>query len=440
MFRFIENDLLNWFRDKEPKPLLLRGARQVGKTYTVEKFARENFKSFLKINFEKEVQYHKLFEADLNMKEILQKIAIDKRIDFDIKDGLVFFDEIQECPRAITSLRYIYEDLPGLHCISAGSALEFTLTENRISIPVGRISYLYMYPLSFYEYLYNFNPKLLDWIKQIDLKNFDEFFHSTALKEFKNYMFLGGMPKVLDDFLLNDNFQKVLELQSSILDTYRDDFRKFGKKSHYTLMEQIYISSPKSIGHKFKYTQISKEIQSREIKQALDILLKAKVLKQVRRTSAAELPFEFEASAKHFKLIFLDIGLMHRMLGISSELLNTNDVYGLATGSLIEQVIGQELMQYSPSYQDATLYYWERSGKASSAEVDYLVSHNQKIIGLEVKSGARGKLKSLYSFMNNYKHNLGVCVSPEALSYERSILKLPCYAVQELPRILNEII
>jgi uncharacterized protein len=249
-----------------------------------------------------------------------------------------------------------------------------------------------------------------------------------------------GMPKVLDDFLLNNNFQKVLEIQSTILDTYRDDFRKFGKKSHYNLMEQIYISSPKLIGHKFKYTQISKEVQSREIKQALDILLKTKVLNKVRKTSASELPFEFEASAKHFKLIFLDVGLMHRMLGISSELLNADNVYGLASGSLVEQVIGQELMQYSPRYQDAMLYYWERSGKASSAEVDYLVSHHQKIIGLEVKSGARGKLKSLYSLMDNYKHNLGVCISPDVLSYERSILKLPCYAVQELPRILNEII
>ena len=441
MFRYIENELKSWRKQAKHKPILLRGARQVGKSYIVEKFAAENFTNFIKIDFEKEVKYHDFFSGDLNMKFILEKIALSKNKRFDIENTLIFFDEIQECPRAITALRYIYEELPELCCIAAGSLLEFALMKHEVSMPVGRIQYLYMQPVSFYEYLIAINAEAkINYIKSLSLQaTQDSQIHDLLIEEFKKYMFIGGMPEVLDAYIKNTSLQEVLQIQQSIIDTYRDDFRKYSTKAQHKYVEKTFDTAAKIIGQKFKYSKIDSDAESKDIKDALELLCKARLFKKVAKTSGESIPLSFHASMKHFKVIFLDVGLMHNMLGISQEVLVDKDLHNLAAGALAEQACGQELMAYQDYHRNQELYYWERDGRNISAELDYVSVFNNQPYGIEVKSGKRGKLKSLYSFMRDYKHKLGICVTADELSFERDIVKIPIYAVAEIERILCEL-
>ncbi|MFZ4085055.1 MAG: ATP-binding protein [Vampirovibrionia bacterium] len=521
MFRRLDEGLKKWKKDKHPKPLMLRGARQVGKSFLVEKFAKENFQNLIKINFEKERNFSHHFDGDLDLKRILETIAIIKKQKLNIGTTLIFFDEIQECPRAIVALRYIYEDIPGLHCIAAGSLLEFALEKESISMPVGRIKYIYMYPMSFVEYLMAKNEdRLLKLIREMSLKKpIDDSLHQHLLKEFKIYMFIGGMPEAVNNYIQEDSLKNILDIQSSIIETYRDDFLKYSSRARSMHVEKIFNLAPQFIGQKFKYSQIDANLQSRELKAALDLLCKARVYRKVLKTSGEALPFAFHASEKHFKLLFMDVGLMHNMLNLSSELLTNESFYNLAKGALVEQVVGQELLAYHPYNQAAELYFWNRDGRNISAELDYLYAANdtddenaeiivqqrssngtaaergssrlrrtnnrsvrvissdaehvrqvsyvskrkykldlsslhedyeddenaeiivrqqcQRVFGLEVKSGARGKMKSLYSFMKEYDYHYGLALSSENISFEKGILKVPIYAVSELDRLLK---
>ena len=493
MFRRLEEGLKKWKKDKHPKPLMLRGARQVGKSFLVEKFAKENFQNLIKINFEKERNFSHHFDGDLDLKRILETIAIIKKQKLNIGKTLIFFDEIQECPRAIVALRYIYEDIPGLHCIAAGSLLEFALEKESISMPVGRIKYIYMYPMSFVEYLMAKNEdRLLKLIREMSLKKpIDDSLHQHLLKEFKIYMFIGGMPEAVSNYIQEDSLKNILDIQSSIIETYRDDFLKYSSIARSVHVEKIFNLAPQFIGQKFKYSQIDASLQSRELKAALDLLCKARVYRKVLKTSGEALPFAFHASEKHFKLLFMDVGLMHNMLNLSSELLTNESFYNLAKGALVEQVVGQELLAYHPYNQAAELYFWNRDGRNISAELDYLYAANnenaeiavrehssngtaaergssrlrrtnnrsvlkvhedyeddenaeiivreqcQRVFGLEVKSGARGKMKSLYSFMKEYDYHYGLAMSSENISFEKGILKVPIYGVSELDRLLK---
>lgn len=438
MFRLLESELEAWKNQKEPKPLLIRGARQVGKSYLVNSFAKKHFKNFLSINFEKEQNLIELFAGNFDMKMILSKIALLKNQSFDIENTLVFFDEIQECPRAITSLRYIYEDLPGLHCIAAGSLLEFSLEQQKINIPVGRIQYLYMQPMSFYEFLLAQNSaNLIEYIQNLDLQNFDDDIHQLLLQQFRLYMFIGGMPEAVSSYIQKADLQQVLDIQSSILDTYRDDFQKYASKAEQRLLQKVFNRAASLLGQKFKYSKIDPEIKSEQIKNAYELLLKARIFKKVRKSSAHATPLRLNASDKHFKTIFLDVGLMHNLLNISKQVIENEKLENLASGALAEQIVGQELLAYANPKQDPELFYWERDGRNISAEVDYLFEFDAAAFALEVKAGLRGKLKSLYSIMEEYNQDISLCCSSEQISLKNKILKVPLYAVAELPRLVS---
>jgi len=268
--------------------------------------------------------------------------------------------------------------------------------------------------------------------------------HQHLLKEFKIYMFIGGMPEAVNNYIQEDSLKNILDIQSSIIETYRDDFLKYSSRARSVHVEKIFNLAPQFIGQKFKYSQIDASLQSRELKAALDLLCKARVYRKVLKTSGEALPFAFHASEKHFKLLFMDVGLMHNMLNLSSELLTNDSFYNLAKGALVEQVVGQELLAYHPYNQAAELYFWNRDGRNISAELDYLYAVNdavrqqcQRVFGLEVKSGARGKMKSLYSFMKEYDYHYGLALSSENISIEKGILKVPIYGVSELDRLLK---
>lgn len=446
MFRYIESDLLEWKGSNNRTPLLLRGARQIGKTYIIEKFAKNNFSNFIKINFEFDKDYKKYFKKNLDPHKFLAAVSLDKNIKIEPGKTLIFFDEIQECPEAIQALRYFYEEIPELHVIAAGSLLEFALNSKDFKMPVGRISFKFLKPLSFYEFLkaQNKDP-LIEYIQKLNLQEAtDDIVHKRLLKEFDTYCLVGGMPSAVKAYIDNQEnfdqgFTKVREVHHRLLQTYKKDFGKYAKASRHDDLEAVFDYIPKSISKKFKYSNVYQEAKSRDMKIALDLLIKAGICTKIPRANN-DLPLGVSASDTNFKLSFLDIGLMNTScdLDLDKFLLEEkeNDKFD---GAIAEQFVAQELLTIVPSYQEAKLYYWEKAD-TSTAEIDYLISIKNKIYPLEVKAGKTGKLKSLHVYMQNYHPAFGTRISSKKLEYENSILSIPIYASCESHRLVRELL
>ncbi len=438
MYRFIESELLQWSKDPEPLPILLRGARQVGKTHTVVNFAKQNFENYIHINLETDKDFIADFKT-LDPHRIINKIYALKNIKVETAKTLIFIDEIQECPEAIVSLRYFYEQKPGLHVIAAGSLLDFTLNSADISMPVGRIQYLFMQPMNFMEFLLACGNKgLSDYIKQLDLcKPTDLSIHLRLLEELKTYMMLGGMPGVLARYLKhNKTFPEAFKYQDSIINTYQDDFKKYGKKSEQKYLLKTFQAVPGLVGRKLKYSSIDRDYKAINLRNAVELLIEANLIHLVKATNPQSKPLAVLASDKDFKPIFLDLGLMQKIFGLDLELVYSGDWHSSAAGGIAEQLVGQELLSYSDCYKPRHLYYWYRDRGSAKAEIDFLININNQAIPIEVKSGSNGHLKSLKQCMAEYKLNLGIKCSEEDLAYEHSILSVPLYAVSELRRLV----
>ncbi len=441
MYRFALEELKKWKEQEEPIPLLVRGARQVGKTYLINKFAQENFENYIYINFDESPEAKGYFKT-LKVQEIIEAISISINQKIVSAKTLIFLDEIQECPNAIKALRYFYEKMPGLHVVGAGSLLEFTLKSGDFSIPVGRVQYFFIQQMSFYEYLNVSNQEMiLDYIHNLNLdREINPAIHSQILDSVKKYMLLGGMPKVIDKYLSTNDILEALKIQNTILLSYIDDFGKYAKASKHKYLEDILSKTPAIVGSKFKYSKVDSEVKTIHLNEAFNLLCKAGVLHKVKSASGAGLPFEAHASDKSFKALYLDIGLMQKQLGLNEEIIQAEDFHSIAAGALAEQFVGQELLAYESNYEPRKLYYWEKDGKESSAEIDYLLAISGKVLPLEVKAGKRGKLKSLHSFMKQYKSPLGIRISQNELSFEDNILSIPCYAIGEIKRIVKNLL
>lgn len=438
MYRLVEKELCQWQKKPHPHPLLLRGARQVGKSYIVEKFAKEKFKNFVMINFEFQPHLKKIFDT-LDPQKIIEKINSEYTTNINPGETLLFLDEIQECPQAILALRYFYEKIPGLHVIGAGSLLDFTLRSGDFSVPVGRVHYLFLGPLSFKEYLMARDKQaLLEYLGSLDLDlEPDDFYHQSLIEELRNYSLLGGMPEVVNTFIQGEDLSQIVKTLSAIVVNYRDDFGKYASRAKHKHLERLLYEVPKSISHKFKYVNIDPEAQSRDLKEAFDLLINAGVMYKVKRTNGQGLPFEAGASEKHFKALFLDIGLMQNILGIKKEIMGAENFISVASGALAEQFVGQELLAYQEFYLPKSIYYWARE-QSGSAEVDYMLSHGSEQIPVEVKAGLTGRLRSLRYFIEHYQCPFGLRFSQKKEVYfEDKVLSLPLYAVCELERIIS---
>lgn len=443
MYRFFEEELHRWKAQNKPIPLLFRGARQVGKSYSIEKFARANFENSVTINFEMEPHYANCFK-NLNPKNILEEIAIRKSQNIIARKSLLFLDEVQSCPQAIVALRYFYEEMPGLHVIAAGSLLDFSMQSGQISIPVGRVQYVFVQPLSFYEFLMaSGNQGFLSWIKNLSLNvHTTTNIHNELIDKVKKYFIFGGMPNVLNKYLIENDVVGAISMQSSIVNAYREDFGKYAKLAQHKYLNSVFYSIPHMLGQKVKFSKIDPDFKSRDLKDALELLIKAGIITKVKRTSGAGLPLGAESSEKHFKSIFLDIGLAQNILGIDqgviNQVMNARDFDSIAAGALAEQFVGQELLAHKSYYQERELYFWENTAAGSSAELDFLVSYAGKVFPVEVKSGATGRLKSLGSFMDKYKPPFGIKISQEELNFNGKILSIPLYAISEIHKLMEE--
>lgn len=409
----------------------------MGKTYLVSQLGASFEKSHI-INFELEPEYKACFNS-LKPEEILRSISFISQETIRPEKSLLFLDEIQECPNAIMAMRYFKEQMPSLHVIGAGSLLEFALSAKNFRMPVGRVEFMHLQPLSFREFLSAYQyDSLGSYLNEISLADsFNEVAHQQLLKLVKEYLVLGGMPEVHEDFLANHDFFECQKIQSSLISTYRRDFGKYADQHMHEYLESVFTNAPNLIGQQIKYVDFNRDYRSRDLKKAIDLLEKAGVVQRVFSAQANGLPLNASLNEKKFKLVFLDVGLANRNSRIDINTLLKGDLNFINRGHITEQFVGQELLAYSPFEEEPNLYFWAKDKVGSQAEVDFVIAHREAIIPIEVKSGKTGRLKSLRIFMDEKKSPIGVRISQKPLAFEDGILSVPYYLISELGRLLD---
>ncbi len=366
MKRDIDNILKEWKNEVHRYPLLVRGARQVGKSYSIVNFGENEFESIVIVNFEQRPQFITCFDT-LEPKRIIETLSVLSKKDIVPGKTLLFLDEIQECPNAINALRYFYEQMPELHIIGAGSLLESVISQENFRMPVGRIQYLFMKPLSFLEFLDAIGEnRSRDIIEKSSWDNLpSSSIHNHLISLVKKYSIIGGMPAVVSEYASSGNLENCFRIQTIIIQTYRDDFGKYASKLKHKYLEKIFFAVPKMVGRKFKYSQVDSNLQSRDLKEAIELLEKAGVIHRIRKTSGEGLPLEANASERNFKTAFLDIGLMQNICGLGSSFLLApdQDFIKINEGAIAEQFVAQELLAYRDYFQVPSLYYWAREAQ-----------------------------------------------------------------------------
>lgn len=431
--RIIDFHLDKWKIDPYRKPLLLRGARQVGKTYAVRRLG-QSFQSFVEVNFEQLKDAAALFEKDLVPEKLVQALSLLMKSPIIPGKTLLFFDEIQEAPQAIIALRYFYEQMPDLHVIAAGSLLEFAI--EKVGVPVGRISMLYMYPLSFLEYLVAtgnqlIGKKILNHRIGVPI---EEPIHTKILDKLGEYLSIGGMPEALARWIQTKDPLSSLNVLQEIAATYRQDFEKYGRKAQVKYLEQLFRQTPHLIGKEFSYQEIHGEYRKRELAPALELLERANIIHIIRHSSGQGIPIGAEVDFDIFKVIYLDIALCQTLLGSDVSIWFLRPLEGLENrGEIAEGFVGQELICYASPYSKAQLHFWKRKERNSTAEVDYLLQKGETILPIEVKSGHGGTLRSLRIFMETHpKSPTGIRFSSLDYSLIGDLDSRPLYAVGTL--------
>jgi predicted AAA+ superfamily ATPase len=399
MYRLFQEKLEQWKVAPNRKPLIVRGARQVGKSYTIVQFGKMSFPGKTHVvDLEKYPDLHGIFKRDLDPVRIVGELEIILNTRITPGQDLLFFDEIQAEPRAIMALRYFYEDLPGLHVIAAGSLLEFAMKD--ISFPVGRVHLMTMNPMNFYEFLVAGDKIRMAEIIRAKPERLADTIHAEILQVLRQYMFAGGMPECVKAWLGSGSMADVFEIQADLAATYRQDFSKYAPHADKRALNNVLSAVAKRVGHQIKYTQLSDEFSGPTNKKAFDLLQLARVIHKISATSPASLPLEASASDKKFKALTVDIGLLHSLndFRVGREY-GKSDLLAIFDGALAEQFVGQELI----SCGRENPYYWSREAKSSSAEVDYLIVRKGRICPIEVKGGASGKLRSLHLLLQQFR-------------------------------------
>lgn len=433
MKRFIDFFLNQWVTDSDRKPLLLRGARQVGKTFAVRVLG-QTFQSFVEINCEELAADCKtIFEKDLNPHRILQELALLVGQTIIPGETLLFLDEVQATPRAILALRYFYEKIPNLHVIAAGSLLEFAL--EKVGVPVGRIDSFYLYPLSWLEFLLAKQERMLfDAIFEHGLNNpMPEVAHKKLLGLLGEYFAIGGMPAVVRSWVEKQDPHLCFKIQQTLVDDYRQDFEKYAKKHEIKYVEILFDQIPRQLGKKFKFSSIPGEFRKRELNPCFNLLVKAGVIHPVYHTSAQGLPLGAEVDPNKFKAIFLDIGIAQALLGLDLKewFLNPTQAF-VNQGSIVESFVGQETLAYSHVFQKKSIFYWQKETRMGQAEVDYVLQIKNDIIPIEAKSGTTGSMKSLREYLGSHPHtSYTIRFSGHNYSVYDNLWSYPLYAIAQ---------
>lgn len=400
--------LLAWASRQRRKPLVIRGARQVGKSTLVRQTAAVARLPLWEINLERHTIEEAVF-ASLDPELILREIRLRLNASgIGRGPGLLFFDEIQAAPRAIAALRYFHEQRPDLPVVAAGSLLEFTLADAGFSMPVGRVEYYFLGPLTFREFLRAVGENLLadSLMEQTDLATFSATAHDRLLDLLRQYLLVGGMPEAVAHYAETRDLSAVISVHRSILGTYTDDFSKYARGSDLERIRRIFEMLPANLGQKIRYNRFHPDWRAADIRRCLELLIRAGVAAPATHSSGNGVPIGAEEDPTVYKLFHLDVGLVGTAIGagvIPLDAFRTGRF--IHEGVLAEQFVAQQLLRSQDPAERPKLHYWQRGGSRNSAEVDFLIQREEKIVPIEVKAGTAGSLRSLHQFM--LKHQTG---------------------------------
>lgn len=454
MFRKQLHFLQHWLNKPHRKPLVIRGARQVGKSTLVRLFAEQEDYPLSQIDLERAPGLASAFDSQ-EPRAILDVLEAMPGTTAITPAGVLFLDEIQAVPEAIAALRYFYEDMPELPVISAGSLLEYALRDHSFPMPVGRVEYLHMGPMTFLEFLEALEEKKL--VSVIQDYTFDRQIHQAVherlLEMLRLYYFIGGMPEAVRVYAASRSLRDVSEVHNSIIQTYRDDFPKYIGSRNLNRIQHVFNFAARHVGEKVKYSRFSSDDASITIKTDIELLCLARVLSRVVHSHCGGLPLQADIEEKVYKLLFLDVGLMNAVSGLGwNTIANLSEGTLVNEGAIAEQFIGQHLLELLADSPNRELNYWLREGRSNNAEVDYVVAINGQIVPIEVKAGATGTLKSLHQFMGEKQAPLAVRYhsgnverqrvetrikkGKAARDVEYDLLSLPLYLVERLPDLV----
>ncbi len=425
----------------------------MGKTWLIRDLAKRKNLDLVECNFERSPGMADHFSSN-NPQEIIRKIEADLNISINTEKSLLFLDEIQAKPELLASLRWFYEEMPQLPVVAAGSLLDFALEEHTFSMPVGRIEYCYLEPMSFLEFLRaSGNESLYTLLQDVEVERpLNNKIHTKCLESYLEYMLIGGMPEVVSEWYESKNSESCIKIQQDLLATIRDDFNKYRNRIDTDLLSNILSSVSEQLGNRFIATRVKNASRTDEVKKALSLLQKARVCHRVSHTSGNGLPLGAESNEKIFKVLLLDVGLAAIQLGLSRlHIKEAKKIVFQNKGPLAEQFVGQQIRVFQSRFEDPSLFYWQRLG-GRQGEIDYLIQQGTTIVPIEIKSGARGAMKSLHQFMYDKVLPLAVRIDQNLPSINTMnvkttlgdevsyfLLSIPLYLTEILPCLLDRV-
>lgn len=434
MYRIAIEKLLKWKQNKRRKPLIIEGARQVGKTWLMKEFGRQEYKDTIYINFDSNSRMAELFASDLDTERLIMglEIYVGRKINPD--NALLIFDEVQEVPRALASLKYFYENAPEYHIVCAGSLLGIALHQGT-SFPVGKVDFLKLYPLSFKEFLMaNDKERFAELLDRQDFQMITSF-KQIYIDALKQYYFVGGMPEAVQNFSENKDFNEVREIQKRILLAYEQDFSKHAPNEIVPRLRMLWNSIPAQLAKenkKFIYGLVREGARAKEYETAIMWLCDCGLVHKVSRVNAAGIPLRAYEDLKAFKLFVLDVGLLGCMAGLRQHtLLDGNDLFVEFKGALTEQYVCQQLK----NIEDLDIYYY--TNDRGSCEVDFVVDTGEKIVPVEVKAEVNLKAKSLKTYREKFLPEISVRTSMADFKKEEWLVNLPLYAVDQIVTVTD---
>ena len=435
MYRKITKQLLDWKNKKNHMPLILQGARQVGKTWIMKDFGKQYYKKVAYISFDTNDTIREVFQKGFNIDRIISELGLDVGFKIEPENTLIIFDEIQECPLALTSLKYFNENAPQYDIIAAGSYLGVAHHEGT-GFPVGKVEFLNLYPLDFEEFLLaTGNERFIEPIKNKEFGTVSTFKNDYEYY-LKQYLYIGGMPKVVLDFIDNNDFTSVRQVQNIILSTYEQDFSKHIQSNVVEKIRMLWHSIPSQLAKenkKFIYNAVKKGARAKDFELALAWLRDSGLIYKVNRVTKPVLPLIAYEDFDVFKIYILDVGLLGAMANLNSKtLIEGEAVFKEFSGTFAEQYVLQQLK----TIPDLPIYYW--TNERSQAEIDYLIQYEDNIVPVEVKATTNLKAKSLNNFINEYKPKKAIRTSlADYKLNNNNLYDIPLYAIEKFPIIIN---
>lgn len=437
MYRIAIKKLFKWKESKYRKPLIIEGARQVGKTWLMKEFGRQAYQDTVYVNFDSNSKMAELFASDLNTNRLIMGLELYAGRKIDPNNTLLIFDEVQEVPRALTSLKYFCENAPQYHIVCAGSLLGIALHQGT-SFPVGKVDFLKLYPLSFKEFLMAIDKER--FAQLLDEKDFEMItnFKKTYINAMKQYFFVGGMPEAVRNFAENKDFNEVREIQKRILTAYEQDFSKHAPNDIVPRLRMLWNSIPSQLAKenkKFIYGLIREGARAKDYEMALMWLSDCGLIHKVSRVNTPGIPLRAYEDLKAFKLFFVDVGLLGCLAGLSQHsLLDGNDLFVEFKGALTEQYVCQQLK----TLEELHVYYF--TNDRGSCEIDFVVYTGQSIVPLEVKAEVNLKAKSLKIYQEKFSPEIAIRTSMADYKKEEWLVNLPLYAIDQFKDVASEAI